>query len=62
MTGLTYRSRDDERDALCGKSGDAVNYPRLARQFPTLQDYKWELSTRGVTSETSKEWQKAMTA
>ncbi len=59
---MSRAGRDDEREPLRGKSGEAVNYPRLARESPTLHDYKRELSTRGVTSEASGEWQKAMTA
>ena len=59
---MSRAGRDDEREPLCAKSREAVNYPRLARESPTLQDYQRELSTRGVTSESVGKWQKAMTA
>jgi hypothetical protein len=59
---MSRAGRDDEREPVHRKSGDPVNYARLARESPTLQDFKRELSTRGVTSEASTDWQKAMTA
>ena len=54
---MSRSDREPPRDQM----RELPNYLELAKQSRSLDDYKHELAERGVTPETPKDWQKAMT-
>lgn len=59
---MSRSGRDDDRDQSADRIREPINYVALAKESVRLDDYKRELAKCNVTSETSEEWQKAMTA
>lgn len=59
---MSRSGRDDDRAQDRDQVRESSDYLALAKQSGSLNDYKLELAERGITPETPKEWQKAMTA
>ena len=54
--------RPDGRKTGRGESHEPINYMEFAKQSRNLEDYKRYLAGRGITPDTPKKWQKALTA
>lgn len=59
---MSRSGRDENASEARGQAREPLNYLDVAKQSGSLDDYKHELDERGVTPETPKDWQKAMTA